>query len=98
MSLSPAIAFLNLSGPELILIMFFCLLMFGSKKLPELAKAMGQSMKEFKKAASEVEDNFHSAVQEEERKKAATPPPPQATIPPAAPAPTQAHSQPAEKL
>jgi sec-independent protein translocase protein TatA len=91
MSLSPAIAFLNLSGPELILIMFFCLLMFGSKKLPELAKAMGQSMKEFKKAASEVEDNFHNAVQEEERKKAAPPPPPAA--------PAQAsQSQPAQKL
>ncbi|HVU37850.1 MAG TPA: twin-arginine translocase TatA/TatE family subunit [Opitutales bacterium] len=67
--LSPAFAFLSLSSGDIILIMFICLLMFGSKKLPELAKAMGQSMKEFKKAANEVEDNFRSAVQDDDRKK-----------------------------
>jgi sec-independent protein translocase protein TatA len=65
----PALAFLNLSSGDIILVMFFCLLMFGSKKLPELSKAFGQSLREFKKAASEVEDNFRTAVQEEERKK-----------------------------
>lgn len=67
--LSPAIAFLNMGSGDIILIMFICLLMFGSKKLPELAKAMGQSMKEFKKAANEVEDNFRSAVQDDDRRK-----------------------------
>src|SRR5471030_2562492 len=69
--LSPVVAFLNLGTGDIILIGFLCLLMFGSKKLPELARAFGQSMKEFKKAASDVEDNFRTAVNEEDRKKAA---------------------------
>jgi len=69
-TLIPTLAFLNLNGGEMFFIMFLCLLMFGSKKLPELAKSLGQSMREFKKAANEVEDNFHAAVKEEDRKKA----------------------------
>ncbi len=50
------LAFLSMNGGEMFFVMFLCLLMFGSKKLPELAKAMGQSMREFKKAANEVDD------------------------------------------
>ena len=35
---------------ELVLILVICILFFGSKKIPELAKGMGQAMSEFKKA------------------------------------------------
>ncbi len=66
--ISPVLAF-GFSTTDAIVIMFVCLLMFGSKKLPELAKAMGQAMREFKKASNEVEDNFRSAVHDEDRKK-----------------------------
>jgi TatA/E family protein of Tat protein translocase len=79
--LSPTLAFL--SSGDIFVVMFLCLLLFGSKKLPEL----GQSMREFKKAQNEVEDNFHAAVREEDRKKAvaATPPAAPVATPPAAP-------------
>jgi sec-independent protein translocase protein TatA len=40
-------------GMELVLILFIVLLLFGAKRLPELAKGLGQSIKEFKKASSE---------------------------------------------
>lgn len=40
-------------GMELLLILFIVLLLFGAKRLPELAKGLGQSVKEFKKASSE---------------------------------------------
>ena len=40
----------GLDLPELILILFIILLLFGSNKLPELAKAMGKAVREFKKA------------------------------------------------
>jgi TatA/E family protein of Tat protein translocase len=66
--ISPVLAF-GFSTTDAIVIMFVCLLMFGSKKLPELAKAMGQAMREFKKASNEVEDNFRSAIHDEDRKK-----------------------------
>jgi len=50
------IAFLpNLAGPDGILILIIILLLFGAKKLPELAKGMGQAVREFSKAKDEVE-------------------------------------------
>lgn len=41
--------FLGLGGPELIVILVILLLLFGAKKLPELAKSLGQSAKELRK-------------------------------------------------
>ncbi len=44
-------------GPwEIILILAVVMLLFGAKKLPELAKGMGKSMKEFKKAINTDDD------------------------------------------
>ena len=43
------------SGPELIIIIFVILLLFGAKKLPELAAGMGKGIKEFKKATRDDE-------------------------------------------
>ncbi len=38
------------SGPELLVILFIVILLFGAKKLPELAKGLGKGINEFKKA------------------------------------------------
>lgn len=51
----------NIGVPGLILIFVVVLLLFGAKKLPELAKGLGKSMVEFKKATREVEDSFREA-------------------------------------
>lgn len=56
-------------GPELILIFLAILLLFGAKKLPELAKGLGQSMKEFRKAQTEIEDEFNKAAEDTPPKK-----------------------------
>jgi len=45
----------NLAGPDLIVILLIVLLLFGAKKLPELARGMGQAVKEFNKAKDEIE-------------------------------------------
>lgn len=45
----------NLGGPDLLVIFGIVLLLFGAKKLPELAKGMGQAVKEFNKAKDEFE-------------------------------------------
>lgn len=60
----------DIGGPELMLILFIFLLLFGANKLPELAKGLGKSIREFKKAASSVEDEVRRAMEEEP-----TPPP-----------------------
>jgi len=63
---TPAIlAFLDsLGGPELMLILVVILIFFGGEKLPELARGMGKAMREFKKAASDVEQEFKRAMDE----------------------------------
>ena len=45
----------NLAGPDLIIILVIVLLLFGAKKLPELARGMGQAVREFTKAKDEFE-------------------------------------------
>ena len=53
-----------LGTPEMILIFLAILLLFGAKKLPELARGLGKGMKEFKKAQNEMEDDFNAAADE----------------------------------
>jgi sec-independent protein translocase protein TatA len=53
---------LNLGGPDLIWILLLILLLFGAKKLPELARGMGQAIKEFQKAKDEFTDELHKAA------------------------------------
>ena len=66
-----------LNGWEIVLILAVVLVLFGAKKLPELAKGLGSGIKEFKKATRDVTDELNSAVNEE-------PPPPPRKLPPVA--------------
>lgn len=53
-----------LGGWEIILILAVVLILFGAKKLPELAKGLGTGIKEFKKATREVSDEISNASEE----------------------------------
>ncbi len=46
---------MDLGPTELIIILVIILLLFGAKKLPDLAGSMGKSIKEFRKAAEEAD-------------------------------------------
>lgn len=68
------LAFIDgIGGPEMMLILIIVLMLFGGQKLPELARGLGKSMKEFKKAASGVEEEFKRALREDEQRQTATP-------------------------
>src|SRR5437870_13360942 len=58
-------SFMNLAGPDLIVILLIILVLFGAKKLPELARGMGQGVKEFQKAKDEFNDELHKAGKSE---------------------------------
>lgn len=49
-------------GWEIVLILAVVLILFGAKKLPELAKGLGQGIKEFKKATTDVTNEINSAM------------------------------------
>ena len=65
---SQPLAAFGLGGSELLIILLIILLLFGGAKLPSLARGLGQSIKEFKKAAREDEPEKPA-----ENKPAATP-------------------------
>jgi sec-independent protein translocase protein TatA len=48
----------SVGTPELLMIMLVILLLFGSKRLPELAKGLGKGIRQFKKAMDDVKDEM----------------------------------------
>jgi sec-independent protein translocase protein TatA len=54
-----------LGGWEVVLIFAVILILFGAKKLPELARGLGTGIKEFKKATREVTDEIQNAADEQ---------------------------------
>src|SRR3979490_2708108 len=68
-------SFTNLAGPDLIVLLLIILVLFGAKKLPELARGMGSAIKEFQKAKDEFTDELHSAGKTDPAKTADVQPP-----------------------
>jgi len=50
--------------PELLLILALALIVLGPKKLPELAKALGKGLAEFRRATDEIKDEFRQMEHE----------------------------------
>jgi sec-independent protein translocase protein TatA len=57
----------NLGAGEIILILLVILILFGAKKIPELAQGLGKGMREFKKSLKDVEDEIKVEEKEEKR-------------------------------
>ena len=61
--------FMNLGTGEIILIALVILLLFGAKRLPELAKSIGKSVKSFKSGLNDVEKEIKDSTEESSEKK-----------------------------
>jgi sec-independent protein translocase protein TatA len=59
------VAFLDLGTPDLVLILLIVLLLFGGKKLPELSRSLGTSMRELRKGMSDTENDKASEKNEQ---------------------------------
>jgi sec-independent protein translocase protein TatA len=57
-------ALFDMGGSQIVLILALILIFFGARKIPELAKGLGQGIKEFKKATREVTDEIHNAAED----------------------------------
>lgn len=59
---SSILLFMNMGTPEIMLILFVVLLLFGGKKLPELARGLGKGIREFKDASDGVKREIHNNI------------------------------------
>jgi len=65
------ILLLNFFGPEMIVIFFAILLLFGGKKIPELMRGIGKGIKEFNSARASIETELKEGMNDDASKKSA---------------------------
>jgi sec-independent protein translocase protein TatA len=58
----------GLGYQELLLILVIVLILFGAQRLPDLARSLGSSVKEFKKGVNELKDDASSAQNKDDKK------------------------------
>jgi len=63
---------MNLGWGEWLIIAFILVLLFGAKRLPELAKSIGSSIKQFQKGIKDIEHDIDPEDHETEKKKGAS--------------------------
>ncbi|PTX14592.1 sec-independent protein translocase protein TatA [Pontibacter mucosus] len=55
----------GLGGTEVVLILFVILLLFGAKRIPELARGLGRGIREFKDATKEIKSDIENSVKDD---------------------------------
>lgn len=75
---------------ELLIILVVVLLIFGPRRLPEMAKGLGQSVREFRKSVRDMKDEFEEGTDPAENEGPKTPKPAAATERPTPPPPAAA--------
>jgi sec-independent protein translocase protein TatA len=83
-----------LGGWEIVLILAVVLILFGAKKLPELARGLGQGIKEFKKATNEVTSELQRAADVDDYQRQVQYRPPDKSIEASSAASPSAHPSP----
>ncbi len=58
----------RIGAPEVIIIVLVVIILFGAKKLPEIAQALGKAIREFKKAGKEIEGEIKEVTKDDEPK------------------------------
>ena len=53
---------LFIGGPEIIVVLLFIVMFFGSKKIPELAKGLGKAMREVKDASNDIKKEIRDSA------------------------------------
>jgi sec-independent protein translocase protein TatA len=56
--------FENIGGPELLLILVVIFFLFGAKKIPDIAKGLGEGIREFRKAARDIHEEVNKEVKQ----------------------------------
>lgn len=57
---------LGIGMQEILLLLIAAMIIFGAQRLPEIGRALGEGIKEFKKAGKEIESGIHETVEDTE--------------------------------
>lgn len=57
----------SLGMQELVVILLIIVVLFGAKKIPELARGMGRGIREFKDASKEIKDEIEQGIKEDKK-------------------------------
>jgi len=77
----------SLGTPEILLVLLLALLVFGPAKLPELGKALGRAVREFKRASSELQETLEREADDLKRTSSGPADTPPGALPPPSPPP-----------
>ncbi|MBB3700415.1 twin-arginine translocase TatA/TatE family subunit [Flammeovirga yaeyamensis] len=69
MELNAILLFVMPGGLEWVIIGLVVLLLFGAKRIPELARGLGSGIREFKDAKNQISEELEKGIKEEEKKK-----------------------------
>jgi len=58
----------NIGGWEILIILLLVIIFFGAKKIPDLAQGLGKGIKEFRKAAKDIQEDISLEEKNEEKK------------------------------
>jgi sec-independent protein translocase protein TatA len=64
----------NIGMPEILVIFLFILIFFGAKKIPDIAQSLGKGIREFRKAAREIEEEVSNEVKKGDKTGSSTKP------------------------
>ncbi|MEX2593885.1 MAG: twin-arginine translocase TatA/TatE family subunit [Anditalea sp.] len=57
----------NIGGGSLVLIILVVILLFGAKRIPELARGLGKGIREFKDATKEIQDDLEEGIKDKKK-------------------------------
>lgn len=57
----------NVGGGSLVLIILVIILLFGAKRIPELARGLGRGIREFKDATKEIQDDLEDSLKDDKK-------------------------------
>lgn len=57
----------GIGGSEMMVILFAILLLFGAKRIPELARGLGRGIREFKDATNEIKSELDDSMKEKKK-------------------------------
>ena len=67
MKMDSTFLFFNLGTGEVILLVLIVLLLFGAKRIPELAKGLGKGIREFKDASNNIQKDIESSMKDDNK-------------------------------